>query len=490
MKMKKTIPLFLLILLTACSNFLDTELEGQFTTDTFFQTQDHALSAINATYQIAAFNSTNNNLWVFGDVASDDTIKGGFDGDQSDITLVNDFVVNPDNGPINGIWQQYYEGITRANNVIYYVPNIEMDADLRTRIIAEAKFLRAYFYFHLSNIFGSIPLKTIPAFTPAELNVPLASVENIYAQIEQDLSEATTVLPATYESTDVGRATKGAALGLLAKTYLFQEKWQLALDTATQTEGLGYSLNNVYRDNFKVDTENDQESVFEIQHLTGQVPATGTYLNQWFSPSVITGFFFNTPTQNFIDEFEVTQAAVVDPRLDYSVGREGNLWVNNQAFDPLWSPTTYLSKKQVQDPGESPIGDGDLNYTFMRFSEILLIKAEAFNELGNTPQALIPLNLVRKRARESYLFDATLVDSGTIPENLLPEVSSTNTSVVRDAIRHERRVELGLEFHRYFDIVRYGQAYAEQALSDTQFNYALHRYFPIPQSEIDSNTSL
>tara|TARA_R110002096_G_C14654152_1_gene726764 strand:- start:2690 stop:4156 length:1467 start_codon:yes stop_codon:yes gene_type:complete len=488
--MKKTLPLYLLILLTACNDFLDTELEGQFTTDTFFQTQDHALSAINATYQIAAFNSTNNNLWVFGDLASDDTIKGGFDGDQSDIKLVNDFVVNPDNGPINGIWQHYYEGITRANNIIYYVPNIDMDADLRARIIAEAKFLRAYFYFHLSNIFGNIPLKTIPAFTPDELNVPKSSVDNIYAQIEQDLTEAATILPTSYESANIGRATKGSALGLLAKTYLFQEKWQLAFDAATQTEGLGYSLTNLYRDNFKVETENNSESVFEIQHLTNQIPATGTYLNQWFSPSVITGYFFNAPTQNFIDEFEVTQAAVADPRLDYSVGREGNLWVNNQVFDPLWSPTTYLSKKQVQDPGENPIGDGDLNYTFMRFSEILLIKAEALNELGSTSLALIPLNLVRKRARESYLFDTSLAGFGTIPENLLPEVSSTNASVVRDAIRHERRVELGLEFHRYFDIVRYGQTYAEQALSDTQFNYALHRYFPIPQSEIDTNTNL
>ena len=488
--MKKILTLFLLVLLSACSDFLDTELEGQYTSETFFKTRNHAESAINATYQIASFNSANNNLWVFGDVASDDTIKGGFDGDQSDITLIDNFVVTPDNGPINGIWQHYYEGITRANNVIYHVPNIDMDADLRARIIGEAKYLRGYFYFHLTNIFGSIPLKTIPAFSPGELNVPLSPVENIYAQIEQDLKEAATVLPASYTSADVGRATRGAALGLLAKTYLFQKKWQLALDAATETEDLGYGLTNLYRDNFEVETENNKESVFEIQHLNGQVPATGTYLNQYFSPSLLTGYFFNAPTQNFIDEFEVTQAGVVDPRLDYSVGREGNLWINGQAFDPLWSPTTYLSKKQVQKPGESPIGDSGLNYRFMRFSEILLIKAEALNELNLTVQALVPLNLVRKRARESYLFDNTLIGFGTIPEDLLPAVSSTNVSVVRDAIRHERRVELGLEFHRYFDVVRYGQVYAEQALGNTQFTYALNRYFPIPQSEIDSNTQL
>jgi len=489
--MNKILLLFLLLfLITSCDDYLDTELEGQYTTSTFFKTKNHAISAINATYQIAAFNSSNNNLWVFGDVASDDTIKGGFDGDQSDISLVDAFLVNPNNGPIRAIWQHYYEGIARANSVIYYVPKIDMDVDLRARIVGEAKFLRAYFYFHLSNIFGSIPLKTIPALTPDELNVPLASVETIYTQIELDLSEAATVLNVTSDGADVGRATKGSALGLLSKTYLFQEKWQLAAETAVLVEGLGYSLTNLYRDNFNVESENNSESVFEIQHLTGQIPATGTYLNQWFSPSLITGYFFNAPTQNFVDEFEITPAAVLDPRLDYSVGREGNLWVNNEVFDPLWSPTTYLSKKQVQDPGESPIGDGDLNYTFMRFSEILLIKAEALNELGNTSQALIPLNKVRIRARESYLYDPNLDGFGTIPENLLPEVTSTNTSVVRTAIRHERRVELGLEFHRFYDLMRYGSVYAEQALSDTQFNYALHRYFPIPQSEIDSNTNL
>jgi len=486
----KLFPLFLLALFFSCNDSLDTELQGQYTTDSFYQTEGHAISAINATYQIAAFNSTNNNLWVFGDVASDDTVKGGFDGDQSDIELVNNFNVNPINGTINNFWQHYYEGVTRANNVLYYVPDIDMDTDLKNRILAEAKFLRAYYYFHLTNIFGEIPLKTIPAFTPQELNVPLSTVALVYTQIELDLSEAANNLPASYDPSETGRVTKGAALGLLAKVYLFQEKWELAANTATLVEGLGYGLTQLYRNNFNASSENNSESVFEIQHLTGQVPSLGTYLNQWFSPSVLTGYFFNAPTQNFIDEFEVTVSLVVDPRLDYSVGREGNTWVDGQDFLIEWSPTGYLSKKQVQDPGDNPIGDGDLNYTFMRFAEILLIKAEALNEMGNGAGALIPVNKIRKRARESYLFDNQLSGFGTIPVGLLPDVTSTNTAFLRDAIRHERRVELGLEFHRYFDVVRYGQAYSEQVLGNTGFNYSEDRYFPIPQSERDANTNI
>ena len=371
--------LSVLILFSGCGGFLDTELTGEYTSSSFYKTEDHAILAINSTYQIASFMTTNNNLWVFGDVASDDTVKGGNDGDQSDIGFVNNFNVNPDNGTIESIWKHYYEGLSRANNVIYYVPDIIMDVDLRSRIIGEAKFLRAYYYFHLSNIFGEIPLKTEPALTIDALNVPLSSIDQINAQMEEDLLYAISILPRDYSSLDVGRATKGAALGLLSKVYLFQEKWELALEAANQVQDLGgYALLPEYRHNFELAYENNEESIFEIQHLTGQVPFLGSHLNQWLSPSVVNGYFFNAPTQNFIDEFEVTANQIVDPRLDYSVGREGNKWVDGQDFLPQWSPATgFLQKKHAQPVDDNPIGDGDLNYTFMRYAEILLIKAEA-----------------------------------------------------------------------------------------------------------------
>ena len=477
------------IILSGCKDFLETDLEGQYTSSTYFQTEDHAISAINAVYDIASFSSTNNNLWVFGDVASDDAVKGGNDGDQSEIGSVNNFMVNADNGVIENFWKHYYEGITRANNLLYYVPQIEMDDDLKNEILAEAKFLRAYFYFHLTNIYGEIPLKTLPAFSPDDLHVPLFPITEVYAQIETDLEEAIAFLPAGQRN---GHASKGSAQGLLAKVYLFQEKWDDALTTIQQFEIDGsYDLLAIYKDNFSLEFENNIESVFEIQHLEGQVPSEGTYLTQWFSPNVNNGYFFNAPTQSFVDEFEITQDAIPDPRLDYTVGRDGQKWVDGQIFSPTWSPSTgYLSKKIVQDIASNLIGDAGLNYTYMRYSEVLLMKAEALNELNNGAEALFPLNRVRKRARESYLFDADLPGFGTIPENLLKDVTTTDQIALRDVIRHERRVELGFEFHRFFDLIRYGQQYAEDALAGTGFNYDQHSFFPIPQSEIDTNSKI
>ena len=136
---------FLVVSFISCSDMLDVELQGEYSNTTFYQTKEHAILAINSNYQICSFTNTANNLWVFGDVASDDALKGGDAGDRSDITYINDFAVNPDNGEIESIWKHYYEGIVRANNVTYYVPDIDMDEELKQRIIAEAKFLRAYY---------------------------------------------------------------------------------------------------------------------------------------------------------------------------------------------------------------------------------------------------------------------------------------------------------------------------------------------------------
>jgi hypothetical protein len=197
------------------------------------------------------------------------------------------------------------------------------------------------------------------------------------------------------------------------------------------------------------------------------------------------------PLQNFVDEFEKTVSDVSDPRLDYTVGRAGHKWVNGEDFDPTWSPTGYLQRKHVQPLLEEPIiGDASINYVYMRYADILLLKAESLNELNRTPEALAPLNAVRKRARESYLNDQNLAGFGAIPDGLLPDVQSTNQQTVRDAIRHERRVELGFEFHRYFDLMRYGQVAAEAALGGTGFIYSTNRYFLIPQSELDTNPSI
>ncbi|MCD6347862.1 MAG: RagB/SusD family nutrient uptake outer membrane protein [Bacteroidales bacterium] len=492
--MKSLIIISGLVFTLGCSDFLTEDIQGKYSTSTFYKTAEHALLATNACYEPLAFTSIENNIWVFGDVASDDATKGGIPGDQSEISFIENFETNPDNGFVEAIWEHYYNGIARCNEVISKVPGIDMDMVLLNSYVAEAKFLRAYYYFQLVNIFGEIPLKTEPVRTADDLNVPVSSVEIVYEQIENDLLWAKNNLPAVISPSNLGRAGKGAAFGLLAKVFLFEENYADALSYVDSLESLNiYGLLAVYKQNFMVDYENNRESVFEIQHLTGQVPFQGNSLNQWFAPQRENGYFFDVPRQNFIDEFEQSPDGIVDPRLDYTVGREGQLWINGENFNPAWSPTGYIQKKHLQPLSEinkGSKGDGDLNYTYLRYSEILLIKAEALNELGRSSEALIPLNKVRKRARESYLFDETIIGFGAIPEALLPPVQESSQGDIKEAIRHERRVELGFEFHRFFDLMRYGKTIAEEALGEVNFNYETDRYFPIPQSERDININI
>ncbi|MGF7216035.1 hypothetical protein GGR92_002200 [Spirosoma lacussanchae] len=496
---KKTILVATALLITAssCSNFLNEEVRAAYSEETFYKTQAQALQALNAAYQTLTFASDNNRLWVFGDVASDDAAKGGDPGDQADIGLIDDFTVFPNNGPVESQWGVLYEGISRCNRVIQQVPTIGMAAELKARIVGEARFLRALNYFYLVNIYGPVPVLLEPK-NADQLQIEQSPVAQVYTTaIEPDLQEAIRSLPAAYTGADLGRATRGAAQALLAKAYLFQGKWQQAAETAGQVVSSGtYELLPVYSQNFDQAHKNSSETVFAVQHLTGQVPFTGNRLNQWFAPrSSENGYFFNVPTQSFVDAFEKTSAGVVDPRLDYTVARAGQPWIDGTAYDPQWSPTGYLNKKHVQPVTEVPRstkGDGNLNYVTIRYAEVLLIQAEALNEAGRSADALVPLNRVRKRARESYLYDTRLSTTNpAVPAGLLPDITTTSQTSLRDIIRRERRVELGFEFHRYFDLIRYGKDYAQAALRDKpSFSYDTDRYFPIPQSERDTNKKL
>ena len=195
-----------------------------------------------------------------------------------------------------------------------------------------------------------------------------------------------------------------------------------------------------------------------------------------------------------MSKFETAPTGEVDPRLDYTVGREGHPYYD-LGWNPEWTTTGYLCKKWVQPLSVIPVnnrGQGDLNYEAIRYSEVLLIQAEALNESGQSAAALAPLNAVRARARNSYLYDDSLPGFGTVPPGLLPDVTTTDQSQLRDAIRQERRVELALEFHRFFDIIRYGSAYANATLKavSPNFDYNTNKWFPIPQSERDTNKKL
>lgn len=486
----------LAIIFSGCENYLDQDLLGQRSDQQFYQSAEDAELALIGIYNTLTFADADNRIWVFGDVASDDAAKGGNPGDQADIGLIDDFNVASDNGNLQTVWAIYYEGISRANKLLDNIGSIDMDTERKNQIIGETKFLRAYNYYWLANIFGDIPVHlTTP--TPDEMQKAATPYADILSDvILPDLEDAAVKLPEMQSSSNDGRPSKYGALAFIAKVNLFLKNWEEAEAAAFEVFQDGpYQMVNIYSDNFKLATKNNIETLVTVQHLASQDPWLGNRLNQWFAPRADNGYGFNVPEQGFVDDFEVTSEGVLDPRLDYTVGREGQKWFNDTVdFDPSWSPTGYLQKKYIQPLEEVPReskADGELNYIFIRYSEVLLILAEAKNEQGETTEAVTYLNMVRKRARESYLYDESLPGYGTIPPGLLPPVESGSQAVVRNNIRHERRVEFGFEFHRYFDIIRYGEVYANQALNDKAgFNYETYKHFPIPQSEQDTNFEL
>ncbi|MGZ3810631.1 MAG: RagB/SusD family nutrient uptake outer membrane protein [Mucilaginibacter sp.] len=489
----------LFITVTGCKKILDQPILGQYQTSNFFTTDANATLAVNAAYSTLTFTDASSNaIWVLGDVASDDAIKGGNPGDQADFLSIDQFNINPSNSAVEAVWKRYYDGVFKCNVVLDGLasPTATVSATVKSQAIGQAEFLRAYYYFNLTAAYGAIPLH-LKVETPQEAQKPVSTQAQIYAQIEQDCTAAAAVLPTTWGSGDAGRATKGAALALLAKTYLFEQKWALAASTAQAVEALGvYSLLPVFADNFRMATKNNAEAIFSIQHAQITTPTWfGNTLNQWFAPRSINGYGFFYPTQSLVDNYEKATDGTDDPRLDYTVARAGHPYFDI-AFDPTWTTTGYLSKKHCQPLSEAPANEkglGGLNYQAIRFSEVLLIEAEALNEAGNSAQALVPLNKVRKRARESYINDPALsvVTGGVVPAGLLPDIAVSDQGQLRDIIRRERRSELALEFHRFFDVIRYGSAYATAALKDEpNFNYEKNKFFPIPESERETNLKL
>ena len=357
------------------------------------------------------------------------------------------------------MWTQWYKTVGRASQAIEIAQNYEGQTEVpNARVIGEAKFLRALNYFWLVRSFGAVPIQEIDL-------VERAPVDEVYAYIEQDLLDAIDALPlkSDYSSTDLGRATKGAAQGLLAKVYLYQERWQDAADMANNViTSNQYSLDPDYANIWRETGENGPGSLFEIQ-ARGEIPQHGVQqysqtqgargTNGW-------GWGFNSPSQNLEDAFN---AAGDEIRRDATIifagetlfdGREVNAGVEN----PRYSEKAYSSINAGQ-------GDGDKNIRVLRYAEVLLIRAEALNELGQSSAALAPLNQVRTRVS-------------------LPAVTSTDQGSVRQAIWTERRLELAMEHDRWFDLIRTGQAEAAMAADGKTFVTGKHELFPIPNNQL------
>ena len=471
-----------LLFSTGCSKgFIDVPAEGQKPAgEQFWRNADDADKAVNAMYAyLRSWPQTAFAAIAMESLGSDEAEKGSSVGDASFMSEFDNFTVGPSTGNSTGqvydFWKTMYLEINYCNQILDNFPGIAMDEGLKNRYFAEAKFIRAYMYFRLVRAFGDVPLRLKVPKETSEFNIPRTSKSEIYAAIEKDLREAAAVLPPTYGPADIGRATKGAALALHAKVAMYQKKWPDVLALTNQVMGMGYSLFPDYEKQFRVENENNVESIFELQSdiIPGNWDANSSQYSEVqgaraMNPSM--GWGFNVPTTELEAAYEPN-----DPRRDATILYRGETtpqgdFIALAADNPRYNQKSYVPKSQQVIDNRA---GGKQNFRVIRFAEVLLMNAEAANELGgaNVTLALSSLNEVRRRAR------------GSNPITVLPPVTTTDQTQLRQAIWRERRVELAMENDRYFDVIRQGRGL--EVFGPKGWKANKNEVWPIPQLEID-----
>ena len=457
---------------TSCEDFLTEEIRGQQNLDTYFSDIESCEAYITGCYQdITCGGWWNiNTVWLLSEMCSDDAWMGNTSQSQSDyISLAHYQGSGASNGPISNFWQYRYKAILRCNVAIERIAQMDLvDTERQNQLIAEARFLRGYFYFELVRNFGGVPLMT--SFSdPADVQgITRASTEETYAFIEEDLLAAAEVLPER-SGAEVGRATRGAALGLLGKVYLYQEKWEKARDVLkTVIDSKEYDLLPEFGQVWDVEYDNSIESLFEVQYEYDETLAVGGSLSvvtgsrngpgdgwSWCQPTanleqayidagdtvrlkwtIIKSGCTEIAGENRFNEFIENNSTVANAdELIEQYGWDENCYI----IDPALHKSARIIRKyflplddrpEVYNTDKSP-----LNHRILRFADVLLMYAEACNELGQDGDAQEALNRVRTRAK-------------------LPAVTATGHQL-RDAIRQERRLELAFEQNRLYDIRRW-----------------------------------
>lgn len=459
---------FLLIATLGCNDdFLEIPLEDAVPAEEFFVTQEHAVEAVNQiyAYQIEWFTSGFPYTGVL-QIPSDDSDKGSNPGDAAFLNDFNNFTFNSSAFLFDNYWSGQFRGINFANQVLVNVPDINMDDALKTRLLAEARFFRGYHYFNLVRAFGGVPIyDTLPE--DGVYNIPRNTVDEVYDFLIADLTAAGEDLPVSYSGADIGRATRGAAKGFLAKVYMYRGDWAQVLSLTEEVKGLGYDLFPDYYQFFRPDNEYNVESIFEVQSTAdGNCQADSQY-GQHQGVRGQFGWGFNSPSEDLVNAYEPG-----DLRMDATilfVGEttpEGDLITAGNNPD---NPTRYNQKVYIPDADHRRNNcrqNADANLKVLRFADILLMNAEANNELGNAAAALESLNRIRSRAG-------------------LDDINTTDQNALRMAIWRERRVELALEGDRFLDLVRQGRAGEVLRAHGTQFTDGIHELFPIPQNQIN-----
>lgn len=520
---KYMVVVLLATLFASCNEWLSEPTPNETTLEEYFTSEVAAVNNINADYVPLMWEWNANtfyNEFLFGDIMSDDALKGG-NGipDCSYFYSLENFKGNADNDAVLQYYRTNYIGIARCNLSLEEIPM--MDESLFTtegmqkRLIAEAKFLRAMYYFRLVRIFQDVPLVTEVIDETAKWKQPVAPVEEVYALILKDLNDAEKDLwekgDARFSSaSDIGRATKGAAQAMLMKVNLYLKNYEEAENWGKLiVDGKKYSLHADYGFNFTLEGENQAESVFEVQYMSdGQsdwgegigftrgsyaqimTRSRGKYWNK-------TGYGFNKPTQNLYDEYEEG-----DARRDLTIWAPPASYT--PAYEEIYLGNVYCSRKyaiileETEEKGTYfDIGHetrGPLNRIDIRYADVLLMYAEACLGNGNTATAEWALEEVRARARAISADPSTNLPKW--PNYTIKVLGVEKTPTLEEAIRHERRVELAMEGHRWYDLVRWGIAketmdyYATTETPEAQremapFIEGVHEYFPLPTKEVE-----
>jgi hypothetical protein len=472
MAMKKYIALVLFPVLLACSDdFVNVDSFDQ-DSESFFNSPEDYQSALIAAYDL--LQATYINV-MLGEIASNNTLAGGESAtDVPGIQEIDDMIHTPVNQQLRDIWSWMYAGINRANFILEFKDNIDFAE--KEVILAEARFLRAYYYFELIKWFGDVPFVLDQRIQFGDQYiVERTPKEEIYAQLEADLAQGAQVLPTV--AAEAGRVTKGAALALLGKIHLYQGEFEAAATALEEVINSGaYDLVGDYSTLFENDNENTIESVFEVQYTDeegagfgclqcseGNIAVGFNGIRNYSGPVFESGFSFNVPTEEAYQAFEPQ-----DLRRDVAI-LDIEAWANantDVSYDVGFEHTGYYNRKYLARQGDLNTPDANLtnpnNYRSIRFADVLLMAAEALNrgQISDT-RAQVYLNRVRGRAG-------------------LTSVAETGQALT-EVIYQERRLELMGEGHHFFDLVRTQRAASEI----TGFVTGKHELFPIPNIEIE-----
>ncbi|MHB1146303.1 MAG: RagB/SusD family nutrient uptake outer membrane protein [Lutibacter sp.] len=484
-KIKTILVFFIVISMTNCSeDFLEKTPLDTINTENYPATAEELVTLVNGAYQPLQWPKLYNlRMWTSDIMAGNSIVGAGGGSDGIETQDMANFVTSTDNAGVLDLWRGPWPGILMANIILDVAPGLEIEESIKNRSMGEAYFLRAQYYFILTKYFGDVPLIIKPQSSDDNLFPERVSKDLVYDQIISDLEKAIDLLPVKgeYTGSDIGRASKGAAMGILAKVHLTLGNLNEVVLLTSQIEGLGYSLNQNYSDNFNPSTENSNESLFEVQYASDGGFNFWSNENQssWCSPFMgprgsgfVGGAYgWNQPTQEFVNSYEPN-----DLRKDATILYEGGPDFDGKTYKASFSLTGYNVRKFLIPLSISPSYDNSpLNFPVLRFADILLMKAEALNELGQGSQAEIPLNQVRNRAG-------------------LPNIASgKDQASLRAAILHERRIELAFEGQRWFDLIRvnngqYGLDFIH-SIGKTNASQK-HLLFPVPQIERDRNPKL